>query len=191
MKRIILTLLLIASLTLPLRGQEERRLSSKIVYVIDISCSMTGSIDQAFDLSQQSMFSAVDELEVAVIVFNDEPIQWTGMPDTPSWGKLPDMAVADSIKAFLGEHRQGGGNTVAGTSLLLALEQKTDIQDLSILLVTDSIFDDRASVPGMVALGQSRRKFPAALFCLMIGASDYTHLNRLTEANNGRVFKYE
>ena len=122
------------------------RLTKRVFLVIDVSGSMRGDpLGKALRATACLLSSPVDDFEVAIIAFNDQAHRWPGVPEPddyrpvpPGWARLPSAEALESANAWLAGF-SGSGSTRPCDALAEALREQR--KDMSVLLVTDGLFD--------------------------------------------------
>ena len=139
-----------------------RPLTTHVVFVVDRSGSMAGgAFRDALTGFREVAGAPVDELEIAMIAFNNTTVRWPGKPDEetktkPGWAALPSATAIDEAEAWLLD-LGAGGDTYVIPALAEALQLDTD--ELSIVLVSDGCFGHErdGEVLGVVAGLQAQR----------------------------------
>ena len=173
------------------------RLSKRILFVVDVSGSMQGDkFAAACQAVTQALQQPVDELEIAVLAFNDTTSRWKGVPEAAregrhavpeGWAALPSQEAVEQASAFLLE-AGADGDTLVIPALEAALKEGR--KELSIVLVTDGIFQRETGDEVLAAFeaGQRRREErglgPALLMVYGVG-SEADVLSRLGRAGKG------
>lgn len=129
------------------------RMTKHVVLVIDVSGSMSGApLGRALSMVASLIAAPLDELQVAIIVFSGTSSRWEGVPepDLPKpvprlWAAFPSVPALADANAWLSKFGGAGGTNPCG-----ALDEaiREPREELSILLITDGIFDggpDRAT----------------------------------------------
>lgn len=139
-----------------------KRLTSRIVLVVDVSGSMKGRrIEQALAAVHEVMNQPLDDLEIALIVFSEGMRRWPGyrgpedkdLPD--GWGRLPSADTLREAQQWLGAQPSSGG-TDPRAALASAVNDPRD--DLSVILITDGDFNEHSQlVVGLVQGAQKAR----------------------------------
>lgn len=120
------------------------RLTSKILFLIDVSGSMKGEpLGRALGMVAEVVEQPLDDLEIGIISFADATNRWPGyrgpkdedLPD--GWGRLPSAQTLASAKAWIQSWRGGGGTDPLGAIATAINENR---KDLSVVLVTDGDF---------------------------------------------------
>jgi len=140
----------------------ERRLTKRVLFVVDASGSMQGDkFARACRGVLQIAEQPIDEVEVGVLAFNDETARWPGLPeDHPArpvpdgWAALPSAEAVASASAFLAE-RGAYGDTLVIPALRQALAETRD--ELSVVVVTDGVFQRERSDDVLAALAEAQQ----------------------------------
>ena len=144
--------------------QPQEPLTKHVLFVVDVSGSMRGDkFSQACAAVLKITEQPVDEVQIAVLAFNEEATRWRGVPeDHPTrpvpvnWAALPSAEAVESASAFLAE-TGAGGDTLVIPALRAALAEPRE--QLSIVLVSDGIFqrEDATDILGAVQQAQAAR----------------------------------
>lgn len=174
--------------------EPKERLSKRILFVVDVSGSMQGDKFAAACAAVNGAFQQpVDELEIAVLAFNDTTTRWKGIPEAgenpvpEGWAALPSQDAVEDASRFLAEVG-ADGDTLVIPALREALEEARS--ELSIVLVTDGIFQRETGDEVLTALqeGQAQRQErgqgPALLMVYGVG-SESEVLSRLAREGKG------
>lgn len=159
---VLLGIPLLSGLVVVIQPQE--RLTKRILFVVDVSGSMRGDkFTTACAAVLKVTEQPVDEVEIAVLAFNEDASRWPGIPeDHPTrpvpahWAALPSAHAVEAASAFLAE-TGAGGDTLVIPALRAALAEPRD--ELSIVLVSDGIFqrEDATDILGVVQQAQAAR----------------------------------
>lgn len=125
--------------------QPKARLTKHVLFVVDVSGSMRGDkFSQACAAVLRITEQPVDEVQIAVLAFNETNVRWAGIPEEhptrpvpKGWAALPSATAIESASAFLAE-TGAGGDTLVIPALRAALAESRS--ELSIVLVSDGIF---------------------------------------------------
>lgn len=134
-------------------------ITRRVLFVVDRSGSMHGdhfsrALAAVRDLSEHP----TDDLEVAVIAFNDVATRWPGKPENggrnernvpAGWAALPSDTAVDEAEAWLAE-LGAGGDTLVIPALRAALAEQRD--ELSVVLVSDGLFGRERTVDVLSAI---------------------------------------
>lgn len=169
MIRALLVSLLVAlpvlAVELHVEVEPQARITRRVLFVVDRSGSMHGDhFSRALVAVRGMLEQSTDELEVALLAFNDATTRWPGRPEPdrakpvpPGWAALPsDEAVAEA-NAWL--HKLGaGGDTLILPALKDALAEPRE--ELSVVLVTDGLFGRERTddIMGLIAARQGERE---------------------------------
>lgn len=145
--------------------EPEARLTKHIMFVVDVSGSMRGDkLGAACAAVTGALQQPVDEMEIAVIAFNDQPRRWPGIPEAEGerkipagWAALPSQdAVREAEKFLAGLGAEGNTLVVPALQAALAEERK----ELSLVLVSDGIFQQESEdeVADALEAGQKKRE---------------------------------
>lgn len=139
-------------------------ITRRVLFVVDRSGSMHGDhFSRALAAVRDMLQQPTDDLEVAVIAFNDAAVRWPGKPEEgrrtvpAGWAALPsDTAVAEA-EAWL-ESLGAGGDTLVIPALRAALGERRG--ELSIVLVSDGLFGRERTddILGMIRSMQAERE---------------------------------
>lgn len=132
-------------------------LNKNVLFLLDCSGSMgVGQLEEAFEFMKGITKHPIDEMQIAVLGFNEIDLtrgnlglfRWPGIPKKgvpEGWASLPSMTILKKIEKWLDdleEQRKDAGTRVI-TGLERALEEPR--KDLSIILVTDGIFQKEST----------------------------------------------
>lgn len=138
------------------------RLTSRIVFLVDVSGSMKGpKIDRAIDAvvgPEGIARQAGDQLEIAVVSFASEVQRWPGVPEEgvpADWAGLPSDDALVAARGWLEGQGSDGCSTDLCPALRLALAEERD--ELSLVIVTDGVLSDADAVLGVLREGQAAR----------------------------------
>ncbi|MGE0709093.1 MAG: hypothetical protein AB7N76_00365 [Planctomycetota bacterium] len=141
--------------------------TTRLLFVVDVSGSMEGEGEQAIAAVRRVLEGPTDELQAGVIAFADQPTRWGGVPEPcehpkeeahtrhcvlAGWASFPGRNK--ELLAWLRSVKPSGG-TDAAKALKVALADPTD--RLTVVLVSDGIFDGEAALNALRA-GQAARK---------------------------------
>lgn len=139
-------------------------ITRRVLFVVDRSGSMHGDhFSRALAAVRDMIEHPTDDLEVAVLAFNDAAVRWPGKPEEgrrnvpAGWAALPsDSAVseAEGWLAALG----AGGDTLVIPALRAAMGERR--QELSVVLVSDGLFGRERTddILGVITSGQAERE---------------------------------
>lgn len=176
-----------------------KRLTSRIVLVVDVSGSMKGrKIEQALAVVHEVMNQPLDDLEVAIVAFCEGMNRWPGwrgpkdddLPD--GWGRLPSADTLREAQQWLNaQPANGGTNPMA--ALAAAVNEPRD--KLSVVLISDGDFGTfNHLVAGLVQGAQKARGAiglaPAVLMVYGVGSevAEMTWMRSLGEEGGGGLF---
>lgn len=158
-------------------------LNKNVLFLLDCSGSMgVHQLEEAFEFMQGITKHPIDEMQVAVLGFNEiNPtrgklglFRWPGIPKKgvpEGWASLPSMTILKKIEKWLDdllEQRKGAGTRVI-TGLEKALTENR--KDLSIILVTDGIFQQESTeeiIKAIETFKEARNKAGLAPVQIMI-----------------------
>lgn len=122
-------------------------ITRRVLFVVDRSGSMHGDhFSRALAAVRDLIEHPTDDLEVAVIAFNDLATRWPGKPEGGGtnkrsvpfgWAALPSETAVDEAEAWLAA-LGAGGDTLVTPALRAALAEPRD--ELSVVLVSDGLF---------------------------------------------------
>lgn len=151
---------LCAAITLHEVVAPQARLTPRVLFVVDVSGSMKGpEFTRALTAVRSIAAQPVDQLEFAVLAFNDGVYRWEGHPDAdapPKWACAPSEDAVRAAEDWLSE--QGAeGDTLVIPALAAALAEERDT--LSVVLVTDGGFyrETQTAVLEALTSGQKAR----------------------------------
>lgn len=141
----------VALLTLPLGSVQlhvevdpATPITQRVLFVVDRSGSMHGDhFSRALAAVRELAEHPTDDLEVAVIAFNDTATRWPGKPEQgqrkvpQGWAALPSETAVGEAEAWLAA-LGAGGDTLVLPALRAALAEARD--GLSVVLVSDGLF---------------------------------------------------
>ena len=182
------------------------RLSSEVLFVIDVSGSMESELRQAIDSALMILGSPVDDFRAGILAFSGEQIRWAGTPGCRGpdefclppgcsrrcvpmgWAEMPTSyrEALDWLSALVAD-----GTTNPGAALLLALKEPSET--LTVVLVTDGVFHTGLALDA-VERGQDWRTnnglLPAPIMVWGAGAKarDRESLKRLAEVGGGGLW---
>lgn len=131
------------NITLVEEVAQQHPLTSKLMFVVDRSGSMHGNhFNRALDAVKQVASQDFDDVEIAVIAFNDLAARWPGKPEDgdqkiPYGWAIPTPEAVEEAGDWLAE-LGAGGDTLIIQTMILALQEPR--KELSIILVTDGLF---------------------------------------------------
>jgi Mg-chelatase subunit ChlD len=142
---------LVALLTLPVGAVQLHvevdpgaPITQRVLFVVDRSGSMHGDhFTRALVAVRGLIEHPTDDLEVAVIAFNDTAVRWPGKPESgprevpQGWAALPSDTAVGEAEAWL-EELGAGGDTLVIPALRAALSEARS--GMSVVLVTDGLF---------------------------------------------------
>jgi len=131
------------------------RITKNIRFVVDVSGSMSS---QRIDAAIANMLSIaeqpIDEMQVALITFDQEHSVWPGHPHggykpvPPGWAQLPDLDITGpngELSTFIHDHIRDG-NTFPQSAIHAAID---DRRDLTVVLITDGeLGQSNLGIPG-------------------------------------------
>ena len=139
-------------------------ITRRVLFVVDRSGSMHGDhFSRALAAVRDMIEHPTDDLEVALIAFNDAAIRWPGKPEEgrrsvpAGWAALPsDTAVAEA-EGWL-EALGAGGDTLVIPALRAAMTERR--QELSVVLVSDGLFGRERTddILGVITSAQAERE---------------------------------
>lgn len=190
-----------AGIQLHLEVEPATPLTRRLMFVVDRSGSMHGDhFDRALRAVREMFEHPTDDLEVAVLAFNDGTTRWPGRPELerrrpvpPGWASLPSeesVAAANRWLADLG----AGGDTLIIPALSVALSEPRD--ELSVVLVTDGLFGRERTddIMGLIAAKQEERERRglgrAVIACYGLGPTQRI-LARVAEVGGGGYVREE
>lgn len=189
----VLSLPLLSGLVMVVEPQA--RLTKRVLFVVDVSGSMRGDkLGAACAAVLSALQQPVDEMEIAVIAFNDQPRRWPGIPEEAEgrsipkgWAGLPSQEAVQAAEKFLGELGAGGDTQVIPALREGLAEPRAE---LSLVLVSDGIFQREAPDDVLAALeaGQKERderELGRAVLMVYGVGSESGVLRRLGESGRG------
>jgi hypothetical protein len=131
-------------------------INKNILFIVDRSGSMdNGLLERAITvvLSIVEPEHAIDELNVAAVVFNDRYVRWDGHPSPAGerqppkgWASLPNPEAVKALNEWVDSYRAGGSTHVIPALVHGLMEP---INELTIVVVSDGIFSDPVGMVGM------------------------------------------
>ncbi|MCO5167674.1 MAG: VWA domain-containing protein [Planctomycetes bacterium] len=185
----------LCAINLHVEVEPSARITRRVLFVVDRSGSMHGDhFSRALDAVRSMLEQSTDELEFALLAFNDVPTRWPGVPETdrprpvpPGWAALPSDTALTKANGWL-EEMGAGGDTLIIPALRAALVEPRD--DLSVVLVTDGLFGRERTddIMGTIANLQEQRERDghgrAVIACYGLGPSQKI-LARIGEVGGG------
>lgn len=182
------------------------RVTSRLLFVVDVSGSMTGEGERAISAVRRVLEGPSDELQAGVIAFADAPARWRGVPEPcehakdephgkrcvlPGWAAFPGRSK--ELLAWLRSVKPDGG-TVVGPALRAALADRAD--GLTVILVSDGIFGHELALKALAEGQAERRKRKLEPAGVMVwaagwGARDREALLALAKAGGGGLWAEE
>jgi Mg-chelatase subunit ChlD len=173
---------LFAAVQLTIEVEPQARITRRVLFVVDRSGSMHGDhFGRALNAVRGMLEQSTDDLEVAVLAFNDGATRWPGRPEPDrarpvpaGWAALPSDDAVDAANAWL-EQLGAGGDTLIIPALKEALAEPRE--DLSVVLVTDGLFGRERTddIMGLIAARQQEREQRgwgrAVVACYGLGSS--------------------
>lgn len=162
-------------------------LTSKIMFVVDRSGSLTGDQFSRALLAVRGVLTVpTDDLEVAMIAFNDTVIRWPGRPGgkvPAGWASLPAAGTAREAEEWL-RVLGAGGDTLVIPALMAALSDHR--ASMSIVLVTDGLFgrEPRHVILDVIERAQAARPDRAVIAVYGLGPRQQI-LTEIAEAGGG------
>lgn len=157
---VLLTSVASAQQLTPVQPGRER-MTSRVVFVVDTSGSMKTDFGRALSAFNMISQQPVDQLEIAVIAFDDGVYRWPGL-DGSGWAKLPDLKAVTAANAWLQQLPK-----LNGTKIVPALEKafKVKKRGVTVVVISDGQFiqenkDDMEKI-------EKKRKGP--VMCLGVG----------------------
>lgn len=200
----MLTLLIVTGIALAGDLKEvvtpKEKITKRVILLVDTSGSMHTGDRIASAVNQVKIISkqATDDMELAVIAFNEESYRWEGIPEegiTPGWAALPSKAAIEGAQQFIAGISDSSTGTYFEGALRKALSEGR--KELSIVLITDGDFagrDTTESLFGMVNKIQGdrdRAKIGKALIYVIGVAGNVEWLGKLAEDNGGGFYTTE
>lgn len=191
-------------LALPALGQElvevvpqERRITTRVVLLIDVSGSMAGPpLERAIAAALTLARNGGDELELAAVAFAGGCVRWPapraeGETAPEGWISLPnEPALADLLGWLRTPVLSDTNTTEISAALKAALAELRD--ELSIVIVSDGLLNDAANALEVLREGQARRAehghHAATVACWTIGPEAQA-LNALARAGGGGCYR--
>ncbi len=139
-------------------------ITRRVLFVVDRSGSMHGDhFSRALRAVRDLIEHPTDDLEVALIAFNDGAIRWPGKPEEAprnvpaGWAALPSDTVVAEAEGWL-EALGAGGDTLVIPALRAALGERR--AELSIVLVSDGLFGRERTddILGVISGAQAERE---------------------------------
>lgn len=139
-------------------------ITRRVLFVVDRSGSMHGDhFSRALAAVRDMIEHPTDDLEVALIAFNDAAIRWPGKPEEgrrnvpAGWAALPSDTAVGEAEAWL-EALGAGGDTLVIPALRAAMGERR--QELSVVLVSDGLFGRERTddILGVITNAQAERE---------------------------------
>lgn len=148
-------------------AREGFRLTDRIAFVVDVSGSMKGKLDQAID-SVMMILGGSDDCQATLYTFTDSAVRWPGRPEKcrhdegqpctrrcvrEGWARFPERLeeARDWLHSF-----QASGGTQPESAVRAALDLQ--VPGLVVVLVSDGEFTVEP-VSVAVVQGQVKRQF--------------------------------
>lgn len=136
-------------------------LTERVIFLVDRSGSMDGDhFTRALKAFSEMINRPTDDLEIAIIAFNDTTYRWPGKPEDGvpfGWARLPSSIAAKEAENWL-TVLGAGGDTILGGALREALAERRD--KLSIVVVSDGLFgrERTEDLTSIIETGQAERE---------------------------------
>lgn len=181
MKRALLALILCAPLCFGLEQiiEPKERMTKNVLFLLDVSCSMgADDLTKAIGAVTQIATQNTDDLNVAVIAFEDDRTRWKGIPGTEpdggppeGWAAMPSQEGAKKLADWLDKLTGGGG-----TNLYDAMRDGMHVRQprkgpLTVVVVTDDKIDapQKAAMKGLVEGLQGYREKDGLGKAILVG----------------------
>lgn len=170
MRKLLLALVLCAPIAFGLETviEPKERMTKNVLFLLDTSGSMDhGALTKAVNAVVTIATQSTDDLNVAVIAFDDGCTRWGGLPGTEpdggppkGWAAMPSQDGAKKLTDWLGEIPAGGG-----TNLHFAMREGLHVKQprkgaLTVVVVTDDKIDatQRSAMKSLVEGLQTHRE---------------------------------
>jgi Mg-chelatase subunit ChlD len=155
-----------------MKARKTFRMTNRVLFVVDVSGSMQGQLQEAVENVMLIVQTPVDDLQVGLLTFNHQTVRWKGKPGLcehsgkhsakcvrPGWARVPDhyKDFAGYLSSFA-----ASGWTEPCVAIKRALEDPEEV--LTIVLVSDGDFVATAACRALVTgqLARKKKKLPMA-----------------------------
>lgn len=142
------------------------------MFVVDRSGSMNGdNFTNALAAVRRTIEAPTDDLEIAVVAFNDAAIRWPGRPGgkvPQGWASLPSSETPKAAMAWL-RGLGSGGDTLVIPALKAAFADQRP--NMTIVIVSDGLFgrERTTDVLAAIAAWQAARESKAVIAVYGVG----------------------
>tara|TARA_R100001244_G_scaffold25113_2_gene25365 strand:+ start:27971 stop:28723 length:753 start_codon:yes stop_codon:yes gene_type:complete len=139
--------------------QQKTRFQKHVLFIYDCSGSMSrNKLDRAFTAFAMIAKQPIDEMEIALIAFDDQVLRWPGVAEEgipKGWAGMPSQVAFKKAHKWLDGLDLGGGTSVL-PALKQAFEEKRE--RISIVVISDGGFSDNVppSFPGNAKVRKER-----------------------------------
>lgn len=170
MRKLLLTFFLILT-SIPVLANDLKEivaakdpLQKRVMLIVDVSGSMisshTNCVAEALGNVGMIVNQPVDEMDLALIVFNSNTRRWPGVPEPGTkkgWAKLPSVEAGNKARDFVQNAFEDSG-TYFAPAFKLALEEQSS--DFTIVVITDgtNAFESEATIVRVTAEAQTLRE---------------------------------
>ena len=138
-------------------------LTKRVMLVMDCSGSMVTSdnvVAKALEQLSQMLNQPVDDMEIAVICFNDSTTRWAGVPEDglkANWARLPSVTATKDAFDFVAQSYVSGSATYFVQALQKAIAEP--VADMTIVIITDGLntHETEDEIVKQVRLAQTAR----------------------------------
>jgi len=139
------------------------RFSSRIIFLYDCSASMNRhKLNRALNALMMISEQPIDEMQIAIIAFDDEISRWIGIPELTAadpipegWAGLPSADAISQMTNWLSTVKYGGMTNIF-RPLTLAIRENRE--EISIVIISDGQFNDIIPSPPLEGENQEEHR---------------------------------